>query len=70
MKAGAKLRDLILKLGGRVEGSESAFLGAYPLEDSALVVLVNGRNIHALDGVDTRLKEGDFITLMPVLVGG
>jgi len=67
---GAKIRDLILKLGGKVKSSGSAFLGDYKLEDSALVILVNGRNIHVLDGIDTVLKEGDFITFMPVLVGG
>jgi len=67
---GAKIRDLILKLGGKVKSSRSAFLGGYKLEDSALVVLVNGRNIHALDDIDTVLKEGDIITFMPVLVGG
>ncbi|MFQ6095647.1 MAG: MoaD/ThiS family protein, partial [Candidatus Bathyarchaeia archaeon] len=68
LEDGAKLRDLILKLGGKVRDSRRAFLGGYRLEDSALIVLVNGRNIHALDGIDTVLKEGDFVTFMPVLV--
>jgi len=66
----AKVRNLILKMGGRVESSGAAFLGGYKLEDSALLVLVNGRNIHALDGVDTVLKEGDFVTFTPALFGG
>ena len=70
LRNSAKIRDLILKLGGRAGDSGRSFLGGYKLEDSALVVLVNGRNIHALDGIDTSLKDGDFVTFMPVLVGG
>jgi molybdopterin converting factor small subunit len=67
---GAKIRDLILVLGGKVRASGIALLGGYKLEDSSLVVLVNGRNIHALDGYDTVLKEGDLVSFMPVLIGG
>lgn len=70
LEDGAKLRDLILKLGGKIESSGTVSLGSYKLNDHALVVLVNGHNIHALDGIDTTLKDGDFITFMPVLGGG
>ena len=67
---GARVRDLILKLGGKVGRSESVLLGVHKLVDSDLVVLVNGRNIRALNGIDTVLKEGDLVTFMPVIVGG
>jgi len=70
LKDGAKIRDLILVLGGKVRVSGIAFLGGYKVEDSTMVVLVNGRNIHALDGYNTVLKESDLITFMPVLIGG
>jgi molybdopterin converting factor small subunit len=70
LKDGAKIRNLILALGGKVRASEIAYLGGYKVEDSTMVVLVNGRNIYALDGYDTVLKEGDLITFMPVLIGG
>lgn len=68
LEDGSKMRELISKLS-KVKGVEGA-LSEQNLEDSTLVVLVNGRNIHALDGVETVLKEGDFIIFMPVLVGG
>ena len=68
LEDGSKIRELMSKLS-KVKGSESA-LSEQNLEDSTLVVLVNDRNIHALDGVETVLKEGDFIIFMPVLVGG
>ena len=70
LRDGAKIRDLISKLGGRVESSGRAFMGTYELKGSSLAVLVNGRNINALNGIDTTLKEGDVVTFMPVLVGG
>ena len=67
---GATVRDLVLELGGNIEGSESIFLSVRRRIDSDLVVLLNGHNIRALGGIDTILKEGDFITFMPVIVGG
>jgi molybdopterin converting factor small subunit len=70
LKDGAKIRNLILALEGKVRASGIAFLGGYKVEDSTLIVLVNGRNIHALDGYDTVLKEGNLITFIPVLIGG
>ncbi len=66
----AMVRDLILKMGGKIAGSDGVFLGGHKLVESELVVLVNGRNIRALDGIDTSLKEGDLVTFMPVIVGG
>ena len=66
----AMVRDLILKLGGKIAGSDSVFLGGHKLVESELVVLVNGRNMRALNGIDTALKEGDLVTFMPVIVGG
>ena len=70
LDGGARVRDLILELGGRVGRSESVLLGVHELVDSDLVVLVNGRNIRALDGIDTVLREGDLVTFVPGIVGG
>jgi molybdopterin converting factor small subunit len=70
LEDGARIGNLISALGGKVRVSGIAFLGGYKVEDSTMIVLVNGRNIHALDGYDTVLKDGDLITFMPVLIGG
>jgi sulfur-carrier protein len=35
-----------------------------------LVILINGRNIGKLDGLNTVLKEGDQVTLFPPAAGG
>ena len=43
-------------------------------EDGALKhyfhVLVNGRHIRLLDGINTSLKEGDVVAIFPPLGGG
>lgn len=70
LKEGAKMSDLILSLGGKAGASGIYLLGSYKVDDSSLVVLVNGRNVHALKGYETVLKHGDLVSFMPVLVGG
>jgi molybdopterin synthase sulfur carrier subunit len=39
------------------------------LKSNALIV-VNGREISALDGLETKLKDGDELILIPVVHGG
>jgi len=34
------------------------------------IILVNGRNIHHLDGKNTKLTETDMVSLFPVVAGG
>ena len=38
--------------------------------ESHVVILVNGRNYLFLDGLKTKLKDGDHIVISPPLVGG
>ena len=35
-----------------------------------LLIIVNGRHIHHLQGLETPLVEGDVVTIMPPVVGG
>ena len=35
-----------------------------------IVVFINSREIRSLEGLDTRLKEGDVITILPPMAGG
>ena len=34
------------------------------------IILVNGRNIHHLDGKNTKLTEADVVSVFPVVAGG
>jgi len=38
--------------------------------DPTALILVNGREIGVLDGLETRLKDGDEVVLVPVVHGG
>ena len=33
-------------------------------------IIVNGRNINLLDGLETELKEGDTVVIIPAIAGG
>jgi len=64
------LRDLLHKLCD-IYGKEfekKVFNGEDLSEE--IIVLVNGRNIHFLQGLDTPLKEEDEISIFPVVAGG
>ena len=37
---------------------------------SNTLILVNGKDISVLDGLETLLKDGDEVTLVPILHGG
>ena len=70
MEEGARVKDLVLELGGKVEASGNLLLGGLRLAEASLIVLVNGRNINSLNGPDTVLREGDLVAFMPVTEGG
>jgi len=46
------------------------YLGNYKVGGDDLAILVNGRNIHLLDGVETVLKDGDEVVILPPTAGG
>ncbi len=37
---------------------------------SRVVILKNGRHIHQFGGIQTKLEEGDEITVFPPMIGG
>ena len=53
---GKKLRNSFVDPSGNLE--------------SHVVILVNGRNYLFLDGLNTKLKDGDQIVISPPLIGG
>ena len=73
LEKGANINDLIQKISGRVEGFREkieALSKRRGITDSALVILLNGRNIKLLDGIETLLKDDDVITFLPPAAGG
>lgn len=56
---------LVAKLDEKARSFKSQILN-----DSTLKILINGRNIHALNGFETSLKDEDVVTFIPLVVGG
>lgn len=46
------------------------YLGKYRVGGDDLAVLVNGKNIHLLGGLETVLHDGDEIVILPPTAGG
>lgn len=70
---GEKIVDLVKEVLHRIDKTELQ----KTLMDSELndprpnnVILVNGREINSLNGLETVLQEGDEITLIPLIHGG
>lgn len=67
---GATIRTRLAELTQRYEGlGELMFAAPETLRDF-VNILKNGRNIHFLAGLDTRLDDGDVIALFPPAAGG
>jgi molybdopterin converting factor small subunit len=52
----------------KVEGLRASF--AQDKVVDRLLILVNGRSVHILQGLDTPLRDGDRVTIMPKAFGG
>ncbi len=64
------LKDVLMTLGDQYEGQLQRFIKAdlSPVEGSA--ILVNGRNIRSLDGLETKIQDGDELTFTVLVAGG
>lgn len=51
-------------------GCLSAYLKESAVAEDRLLILVNGRSVHILQGLDTPLTDGDRVTIMPKAFGG
>jgi len=71
--AGKKIGNLIKEISDHVgkRELEKTLIDA-ELEDPRPknVILVNGREINSLDGLETELHDGDEIVLIPLIHGG
>lgn len=65
------LREVIKKITQELPQTAKAVVDP-ELEDSRpnTLILVNGKEISVLDGLETRIKDGDEVVLVPVIHGG
>ncbi len=70
LRDGETVRGLLQILGQRYAGFLPKILESDGHLRPYVAILENGRNIKYLDGLDTRLAEGDAIAIFPPLAGG
>ena len=65
--------DLIAVLEPKYFKAESKLSSQLPLKEMSpddLLLILNGRLINNLQGLDTQLKDGDVFAVFPVMSGG
>ena len=68
---GATIRDLLNETAGKErEVIEMAFDIKTQKLTGAVAVVINNRLIQTLEGLDTRIQDGDVIALIPLLADG
>lgn len=66
----ATILTLIRKIQEKVGQANSAYLGKFKIGGPDLAIIVNGKNVALLDGMNTLLGSDDDIVIMPFLSGG
>ncbi len=66
---GGRVQELLEKLCTTNEELYKLLFDADGLKDE-MNVLVNGKNISALNGIQTKLENGDEVALFPAAIGG
>jgi adenylyltransferase/sulfurtransferase len=68
---GVTLKELIHEIANRLPELKRSLIDQQ-LEDPRVnaLILVNGREISVLNGLETSLKDGDEVVLVPVVHGG
>jgi molybdopterin synthase sulfur carrier subunit len=66
----AKIKDLIAKLKEKAPMLDEKALTRYERDEPELIILLNGKNIQTLENLQTSLKDGDTVVLLPPVVGG
>ena len=71
LKKGMALKDLLSKMGEEMPQLEKTFSDQQPNDSTSnALILVNGREISVLNGLETKLSDGDEIVFVPVVHGG
>ena len=70
-KEGISIKELVTKISQEMPELKRTF-SDQQLNDSRSnsLILINGREISVLNGLETKLKDGDEIVFVPVVHGG
>ena len=67
---GMSLKDLVAKISQEMPRLEKTLSDQLNNSRSNALILINGREISVLNGLETKLNDGDEIVFIPVVHGG
>ena len=70
VQPGQPVRDLVDEMAARWPDLRAEMLDADGNLQRRIQIMVNGRNIQFLDGLDTTLRAGDSVAIFPPVGGG
>jgi molybdopterin synthase sulfur carrier subunit len=70
LQPGSTVGDILTQLAEQYPDLGERLLDEHGSLQSSINVLVNGRNISFLDGLDTAVQDGDRLALFPAVGGG
>ncbi len=66
----ASIMNLTNKIQKKAGLTRGGYIGNYKVGGQEIAIMINGKNIALLEGVQTMLKEDDDVVIMPFVVGG
>ncbi len=71
VKGAISVKEMLKEIARELPALKHSLNDQKPEElKSNALILVNGREISVLDGLETKLKDGDELVLVPVVHGG
>ncbi len=65
------VKDLLNRLGTRYRRFDQLVFDADGQQlTGQVVIFLNGRNLELIDGLETKLRDGDTVTFIPFIEGG
>lgn len=68
--SGATIRELIDDVGGRYPEFKGQVVGADGQLHRFINVYANDEDVRYLDGMDTKVADGDVVSILPAVAGG
>ena len=66
----ANIGNLTRRVAAQAGQRRQGYLGEYRIGGNELAILLNGRNVELMQGLNTRLHDGDEVVLMIYTMGG
>lgn len=68
--SGATVKDVMLELGKKYPGIQKKILTEDGKKQQFVNLFVNNEDIRYLENVDTAVKDGDEVSIIPAVAGG